>query len=143
MNVKNKKISFEYSIIESYDAGIMLKGTEVKSILENNASLDEAYCYLKNGELFISNFYIAEYHHGTCNNHEPLRVKKILLTKKELKRLDEKASQKGLTIVASHLFFKNGKIKINISLARGKKLYDKRESIKAKDIERDLQRNNV
>lgn len=140
INIKNKKAYFKFEIIETYCAGIMLTGTEIKSIRNSNINFNDSYCYFNNDkELFLKNFHIAEYENGTYNNHEPLRERKLLLTKKELKKLNEKVTEKGLTIVPLRIFIsQKGLVKFDIGLARGKKEYDKRESIKKKDIEREM-----
>ncbi len=141
VNIRNKKASFEFEFVDKYTAGIVLQGTEIKSIRENKASLQEAYCYFKKEELFIKGMHIAVYAEGTYTNHEPTRERKLLLQKKELTKLFEKKQEKGLTIVPYRLFL-NGKglAKLEIALARGKKIHDKRNSIKEKDLKRELDR---
>ncbi|RMG83782.1 MAG: SsrA-binding protein SmpB, partial [Bacteroidetes bacterium] len=141
VNIKNKKAFFNYEILEKYEAGLQLTGTEIKSIRNGKAGINEAYCYFKNGELFVKNMYIAEYEQGTFYNHEPRRERKLLLHKKELRKLEKKLEQKGLTIIPLRLYInKRGWAKLEIGLAKGKKLYDKRETIKERDIKRDLGR---
>jgi SsrA-binding protein len=138
MQIVNKKARFEYFIVESFNAGIQLTGTEIKSIRQGKASLTEAHCVFEKEELFIKNMHIAEYTHGNIFNHEPLRIRKLLLTKKELKKLFVKVKEKGLTIIPLKLFFSGrGFAKIEIGLAKGKKLYDKRETIKERDLNRE------
>lgn len=140
---KNKKAYFEYSILEKYIAGIKLQGSEVKSIRSGKVSISEAYCFISNGEIFIKGMNISEYKQGGIhNNHQPLRDRKLLMNKKEIIKLNENISQKGLTIVPLDLILTNtGFIKLEIGLAKGKNLYDKRHSIKEKDIKREMERN--
>lgn len=138
MLYKNKKAYFNYEIIDEYVAGIKLLGTEVKSIRDGKVSFNDSYCVIKNNECWILGLHISEYSLGTCNNHEPLRDKKILLTKKEIKKIHKKISEKGLTLVPLKIFDKNGLIKILIGVAKGKKLWDKKESIKKKDMIKEM-----
>jgi len=141
VNIKNKKAAFEYFLLEKYIAGIKLSGTEIKSIRESNASIAEAYCLFVNNELFVRNMHISEYIYGTCNNHEPRRDRKLLLTKKELRKLNNRLKEQGITIVPLLLFVNDkGLAKLEIALAKGKKQYDKRETIKGKDVQRELDR---
>lgn len=142
INVKNKKASFEFELLEKYIAGMQLRGTEIKSIRDSKASIAEAYCFFRNEELYIKNMNISEYAQGSYNNHEPKRDRKLLLQKQELKKLfNHKKKDKSLTIVPLRLFInERGFAKIEIALAKGKKLYDKREDIKRKDIERETDR---
>lgn len=141
INIKNRKASFEFYFIETYSAGIALVGTEIKSIRQSKASLQEAYCYFKDGELFIKGMNIAHYERGTFSNHDPLRERKLLLKKRELSKLEEALQDKGLTIIPVRLFTTDrGFAKLEIALAKGKKLYDKRESIKEKDTKKELAR---
>ncbi|MFA4851467.1 MAG: SsrA-binding protein SmpB [Bacteroidales bacterium] len=141
VNIKNKKASFEYFLLEKYTAGIMLSGTEIKSLRESKANIADAYCLFVNGELFIRNMHISEYKFGTCNNHEPKRDRKLLLTKKELKKLNTRLKEQGVTIIPLRLFInEKGLAKLEISLAKGKKQYDKRETLKGKDIQREIER---
>lgn len=141
---KNKKAYFEYFILEKHTAGIQLQGSEVKSIRNGKVSIVEAYCYISNGEIFIKGMHIAEHKEGgKHNNHQPLRDRKLLMKKKEILKLDENMSQKGLTIVPIEVIISNtGFIKVDIGLAKGKHLYDKRNTIKEKDLKRDLERNS-
>lgn len=137
IEVKNRRASFDYEFIETYTAGIVLTGTEIKSIREGKASLVESYCYFNGGELYVKNMHIAEYWWGSWGKHDPRRDRKLLLTRKELIKLQRAVKEKGLTIVAVKLFIAdNGYAKLLIALARGKKIYDKRESIKEKDLRR-------
>lgn len=142
INIKNRKAKFEYEWLDQYTAGIQLTGSEIKSIREGEANLKEAYCFFKKGELFVKNMHISEYSHGGLYNHDPIRIRKLLLTKKELKRLEaKKKKDKSLTIVPLKLFINDrGLAKINIALAKGKKLHDKRRSLKEKDSKREIQR---
>ena|SRR5690554_758861 len=140
-NIKNRKASFEYEFLDTYIAGIMLKGTEIKSIREGKASLTEAYCYFRNGELYIKQMHISPYSLAAHYNHEPVRDRKLLLSKKELNKLEGKSEEKGLSIIPIRLFINDrGLAKLEIALARGKKIYDKRQNIKEKDAKRDLDR---
>lgn len=141
INIKNKRASFEYEFLETFTAGIQLTGTEIKSIRAGKASIIEGYCYMKNGELFIKNMYIAEYEQGTYNNHKPKRDRKLLLNRSELDKLEKKKKDVGLTIVPLKVFInKNGFAKMDIALAKGKKLHDKREDLKSKDARREMDR---
>ena len=141
MEIKNRSAYYEYYFDEKYDAGIVLKGTEVKSLRAGKASFNDSYCIFQKGELWIKSFHIAEYSHGTVNNHEPLRDRKLLLTKRELKKLETKIKEKGYTIIPLRLYFNDKNIaKLEIGLGKGKKLHDKRESIKQRDTERELKR---
>lgn len=141
IEIKNKKASFEFELNERYMAGIQLQGTEIKSIRQAKASLNEAYCFFKGSELFVL-MHISEYDYGSYNNHDPRRERKLLLTKQELRKLQKKSTNTGFTIVPIRLFInEKGYAKLEIALGRGKKRYDKRESIKNKDIKRDLDRN--
>ena len=130
ITIRNKKASFEYNFISNYKAGIMLTGTEIKSIRDGKASLNEAFCIFMEEGLWIKNMHIAEYSHGSYNNHEPKRLRKLLLNKAELLKLQSKMKEKGNTIIPIQLFFnERGIAKIEIALARGKKMFDKREDI--------------
>ncbi|MFY0689439.1 MAG: SsrA-binding protein SmpB [Cyclobacteriaceae bacterium] len=137
--IKNRKASYEFEFIETFEAGIVLKGSEIKSIREGKVSLQEAYCFLKKGELFIKGMTIAIYTEGTYANHEPTRDRKLLLNKKQLEKLASKSAEKGLSIIPTKLYTNSrGLAKLGIALAKGKKLYDKRESVKKKDQDREL-----
>lgn len=141
ISIPNKKAKFEYAFLEEYSAGMVLTGTEIKSIRQGKVSMSDAYCIFNSGELFVKNLNIAKYEMGTHYNHEPLRDRKLLLNKRELKKLNSKLTDKGLTIVPTRLFInESGFVKLEIALAKGKKLYDKRESIKEKDVSRDRNR---
>ncbi|MDR1129662.1 MAG: SsrA-binding protein SmpB [Prevotellaceae bacterium] len=139
--IKNKRAEFDYEFLEKYTVGIVLAGTEIKSIRAGKASLVDSYCYFIGEELYIRGLHISEYWWGNLNNHDPKRERKLLMTRKELNKLHKKIKEKGLTIIASKLFIaENGYAKLVVGLARGKKSYDKRESIKENDIKRDLKR---
>jgi SsrA-binding protein len=139
--LKNRSVFHEYFIESTFNAGMVLTGTEIKSIRSGKVSFNDAYCYLHKGELFIKGLHIAEYKLGTIYNHEPLRERKLLLTKKELRKIEGKTKEKGYTIVPLKIFFSEKHFaKIEIGLAKGKKLHDKRESIKQKDVEREMKR---
>lgn len=143
IQVTNKKASFDYEFLETYTAGIVLVGTEIKSIRAGKASLSDAYCYFDlAGQLYVRGLNIAQYFWGSWGQHEPKRDRKLLLNRKELKSLRNSVKEKGLTIVAVKLFIAdNGFAKLVIALAKGKKIYDKRQSIKEKDIRREMERN--
>lgn len=134
----NKKARFEYEILDSFEAGISLVGTEVKSLRQSNANFLDSYAKIKNEEIFIVNLHISEYKYGNIQNHEPKRMRKLLLKKQEIRKLESKVLEKGLTLVPLSFYLKNGKIKLELGLCRGKKLYDKRETIKQRDIERSM-----
>ncbi|CAN5443674.1 SsrA-binding protein SmpB [soil metagenome] len=136
----NRKANFEYEITVRYEAGIMLTGTEVKSLREGKASLVESFARIKKDEAFLVNMNIPEYKYGNLNNHEPARQRKLLLNKKEIEKIKEALEEKGLTLVPLKMYFKSSLVKVELGVARGKKLYDKRESIKKKDIDRNLKR---
>lgn len=141
INIKNRRASFDYEFIEKFTAGIVLLGTEIKSIRLGKVSMNDAYCYFTGEELLIKNLSISEYDFGTCNNHEARRERKLLLTKKELRKLDRKIKETGLTIVPIRLFINDkGLAKLEIALARGKANYDKRQTLKEKDARREMDR---
>ena len=141
INIKNKRATFDYEIIERFVAGIQLGGTEIKSIREGRASLVDAYCYFVGNELWAKGMNIAEYFYGTFNNHQPMRERKLLLHKKELYKLERKTKETGLTIIPVRLFInERGLAKLEIALAKGKKQYDKRETLKLKDTSREIDR---
>ncbi len=141
IDIKNRRASFDYEFLETFIAGIMLTGTEIKSIRGGKATLSDAYCYFSGDELFVKNMHIAEYWWGSFSNHDPRRDRKLLLNRKELNKLLRRTKEKGLTIVASKLFINDGGYaKLVIALARGKKEYDKRASIKEKDLRREMDR---
>ena len=141
VEIKNKKAKFEFEFIETFTAGIQLFGTEIKSIRNNKASISEAYAVMVKNELFIRNMYVADYENGGHFNHESKRDRKLLLNKLELSKINKKIKNKGLTIVPTRLFISsNGWAKMNIAVAKGKKIYDKREDLKTKDINREIDR---
>ena len=142
IQVKNRRASFDYEFLETYTAGIQLVGTEIKSIRAGKVSLQDAYCFFVGNELFVRGMNIALYHWGSWSQHEPVRDRRLLLNRKELRHLQQADKQKGLTIAAVKLFIaENGFAKLVIALAKGKKEYDKRESIKTKDLRREMERN--
>lgn len=137
--IKNKKASHEYFLEDRLQAGIVLTGTEIKSVREAKASLKEAYCFIKDNEMFIRNMHIAEYKYGSYENHEPKRDRKILLNKREIRKFATKVKEKGNSIVAVKMYINDkGLAKLEIALAKGKKLHDKRDSLKEKDLKRQL-----
>lgn len=139
--IKNKKAFFEFEIIEKYIAGIVLTGTEIKSIRMGKANFIDTYCHFVNGELWVKGLNISEYDWGTYNNHDPRQERKLLLNRKELVKLSRQSQEKGLTIVALKLFINdNGYAKLEIAIARGKKSHDKRETLKQKDAKREMDR---
>jgi len=141
VEIINRKASFEYKFLDEYEAGIMLTGTEIKSIREGNANLKEAFCAFKGDELYVRNMFVAEYKYGTIHTHETKRTRKLLLKKQELKKLQKKVKEKGFTIVPYKMFIsERGFAKVVIMLAQGKKYFDKRQSIKERDNKRDLDR---
>lgn len=141
VNIENRRAKFDYQFLEKLVAGMVLTGTEIKSIREGKAALVDSYCYFRNGELFIKNMNITEYSKGTHYNHEPNRERKLLLSKAELRKLDKKLKDQGLTIVPVRLFIsESGYAKLEIALARGKKEFDKREAIKKRDTEKEIAR---
>ncbi len=141
INIKNRRASFDYAISDTYTAGLVLTGTEIKSIREGHASLVDTFCYIANGEVWVKNMNIAEYFYGSYNNHESRRDRKLLLNKKEIRQLIKTQKEAGYTIVPLRLFINDrGLAKLVIGVARGKKEYDKRQSIKDRDDKRSLAR---
>ena len=139
INIRNKRATFDYEILEEYVAGVVLVGTEIKSLRLGKASLGDSYCYFERGKLWIRNVNIAEYAWGTCNNHVPKRDRKLLLNRKELNKLQRSLQDRGLTVVGLRLFInERGLAKIVIGLARGRKSFDKREYIKENDAKREM-----
>jgi SsrA-binding protein len=137
IHIKNRKAEFEYFLGAKYTAGIVLTGTEIKSIRSGKASFSDTYCSFINNELWVHNLHISEYIAGSYNNHEPKRDRKLLLTKRELHKIQSKLNERGTTVVPTLLFLnEQGYAKLEIAIAKGKKMYDKRESIKEKDIRR-------
>lgn len=137
---KNKKARFNYVILERFEAGISLKGTEVKSIRNGNISLDESYAQIRDNEVFLLNLHVSPYEQGNRENHEPTRTRKLLLHRQEIKKLVGKIQQKGLSLLPVSLYIKKGIIKVELALGRGKRLVDKREDMKKKSIEREIDR---
>lgn len=141
VEVLNRKASFEYQFLDTFTAGLVLSGTEIKSIRQGKVNLTDAYCLFHQDELFVRNMHISKYEEGTHYNHEPIRDRKLLLSKRELKKLLNELKNVGLTIIPTKLFISDkGYAKLNIALAKGKKLYDKREDIKERDVKRGMER---
>jgi SsrA-binding protein len=141
ISIKNRRASFDYSLLETFTAGIVLFGTEIKAIREGKASLVDSFCYFRNNEIFVRNLNISIYTEGNLYNHEPTRERKLLLNKQEINKLHKKLQDKGLTLIPTLLFTSDsGYAKLEIALAKGKKLFDKRDDMKTKDIDRDLKR---
>jgi len=139
--IKNKKASHDYEFIDKFVAGIVLSGTEIKSIRLGKATLADSYCFFNNGELFIKGMHIAEYWWGNLNNHDPLRKRKLLLTSRELRKIERKIKESGLTIIVIKVFISGrGLAKAEIAISKGKKEYDKRETLKRKDASREMDR---
>ena len=139
INIRNKKASHEFELLDKFTAGMVLQGTEIKSIKEGKVSLREGYCYFIGSELFIKNMHISVYKHGNLNNHDPYRERKLLLNKSELKKIRKKHQEKGLTIIPLRIFINEKRLaKIEIALAKGKKIHDKRESIKERELKKDM-----
>ena len=136
----NRKARHEYAILQTFEAGIALQGTEVKALRQGKANLVDSYANLKNGEIFLVGAHISVYEQGNINNHEPTRTRKLLLNKSEIRKLIGKVKEKGLTLIPLRLYFKNGKVKVELALVKGKKVYDKRETIAKRDFERDQER---
>ncbi len=137
MEIKNKKAYFDYTILKEIEAGISLCGTEIKSIRKGSVDLKDSYVTIKNNEAFLLNVFIAKYEEGNIFNHDERRTRKLLLHKAEIRRLKEEKEQEGISIVPLKIYFKNNRAKVLIGVAKGKKMYDKRESIKKKDLERE------
>ena len=141
MEIKNRAAYFEYFIDNKYDAGIVLTGTEVTSLREGKASFNDSYCFINKREVWVKNFHIAEYSRGSSNNHDPMRVRKLLLQKREIKKIESKLKEKGYTLIPLRIFFNDKRLaKIQIGLAKGKKIHDKRETIRQRDTEREMKR---
>jgi len=135
--VSNRVAFHEYHILDKYEAGVALQGTEVKSVMLGRIQLKESYVAVKDGEIWLFNAHISPYSHGNRQNHEPLRTRKLLLHKREIEKLEKETTVKGMTLVVTRIYWKNGRIKFEIGVAKGKKLYDKRDTIKARDVERE------
>ncbi len=140
MIVNNRKARHEFHILETFEAGIVLHGTEVKSLRNGKSNLKESYACVKREEVYLCNVHISPYSHGNMNNHIPMRERKLLLHRKEIRKLIGKTQEKGLTLVPLKLYFKNGKVKVQIAIARGKKTYDKRHDIAKRDSDREIKR---
>lgn len=139
--IVNRKARFNYEFLESYKAGMVLTGTEIKSVKEGKVNLGDSFCYFRSSELWLKNLHISEYKNGSYANHEPMRLRKLLLTKKEIRKLEGRIKEKGLTIIPYKIFFSDkGLAKIEIVLAKGKKSFDKRETIKERDTMKEVQR---
>ncbi|MFI5129028.1 MAG: SsrA-binding protein SmpB [Chitinophagales bacterium] len=139
--IKNRSAYHEYFIDAKYEAGMVLLGTEVKSIRNGKVSFNDSYCLLHKGEAWIKSLHIAEYSHGNLNNHEPMRDRKLLLQRREIKKIESKLKEKGYTLIPLRIYFnEKGFVKIEIGLAKGKKLHDKRDTIRQKDAEREMKR---
>ncbi|HBH22655.1 MAG TPA: SsrA-binding protein [Cytophagales bacterium] len=144
IHIKNRKAGFEYQFLNKYIAGITLKGTEIKSIRQGKASLQQAYCFVHKGEIFVKDMHISPYEQASHFNHEPTRQRKLLLSKKEIGKIDSKLKEKGLTLIPTRLFINDrGWAKLEIALAKGKKLHDKRQDIKDKDLKREMSRTKI
>jgi SsrA-binding protein len=141
IEIKNRSAYHEFFIDNKYEAGMILLGTEVKSMREGKVSFNDSYCLVHKGELWLKSLHIAEYSHGNLNNHDPLRDRKLLLRKREIQKIESKLKEKGYTLIPLRIYFnEKGLAKIELGLAKGKKLHDKRESIKQKDVEREMKR---
>jgi SsrA-binding protein len=141
MKIRNKKAYFNYEFIESVISGVVLKGTEIKSIRNGKVSFTDSFCYFKNGELWLKNLHISEYENASYDNHDPKRDRKLLLTKQQLSNFETKMNEKGLTIIPKELFInEKGLVKIEISLSKGRKTYNKKQLIKENDIKREMDR---
>jgi len=141
MEISNRKAYHDYFFEAKYIAGMVLAGTEIKSLRNGKASFVDSYCYFHEGELFVKSLHISEYSYGTYNNHEPLQERKLLLTKRELRKLEAKSTEKGYSIIPLKIFLtEKGFFKMEIGLGKGKKLYDKRETIKERETDRDIKR---
>ncbi len=137
--VNNRHAFFEYHILDKYEAGIALQGTEVKSVMAGRIQLKESYVAVKDGEVWLFNTHISPYSHGNKQNHEPLRTRKLLLHRREIEKLQKETTIKGMTLVVTRVYWNNGRIKFEIGVAKGKKLYDKRETMKERTVERETQ----
>lgn len=140
MEIKNKKAYYDYDIETTYEAGIVLKGTEIKSLREGNANLKDSYAIIKNGEVFLLNMHISPYEKGNIFNHEETRTRKLLLNKKEIYKIRDSIERDGYTLIPIKIYFKGNRAKLCLGVARGKKIYDKRATIKERDINREIQK---
>lgn len=143
VEIENRRANHQYQLIDKFSAGIQLTGSEIKSVRNGSANISEAYCFFQKGELFIKNMHISEYKYGSDNNHPPRRLRKLLLKKRELNRLQQKVKEQGLTIIPVRMFVnERGFAKVDIALARGRRYFDKRDRIKEKDLKRDMERSS-
>ena len=140
MEILNRKARYDYEILDKYEAGIVLTGTEIKSVRKGSANLKDSYAIIKNGEAFLLNMHISEYKEGNQFNHDETRTRKLLLHKNEINKINDKINIKGLTLVPVKLYFSTGKAKIELAVARGKHTYDKKETIKQRDIDREMKK---
>jgi len=141
IEIKNRKASFEFFLLQKFEAGMILRGTEIKAIREGAANLTDAFCYMRSGEIFVKSLFISEYSQGSYYNHDARRERKLLLNKIEIKKIEKKLTEKGFTLIPTRLFISDrGFAKLEISLAQGKKMYDKRNTIKEKDNRREMDR---
>lgn len=141
INIRNKRASFDYELLDMYQAGLVLTGTEIKSIRLGKASLVDTFCFFNNGELWVKNMYIAEYFYGTYNNHSARRDRKLLLSRKELQKMQRLTQESGFSIIPVKLYISDkGLAKLSVAIAKGKKMYDKRESIKEREDKRNMER---
>lgn len=141
IDIRNRQAYYDYFIEDKYDAGMVLTGTEVKSLRSGRASFNDSFCYINGGELWVKSLHIAEYSHGTANNHDPVRERKLLLKKKEIRKIEAKIKEKGISVVPLRMYFsEKGLVKMEIGLGKGKKMYDKRETIKQRDTEREMKK---
>ena len=138
MEIINKKARYDYEIIDTFEVGIVLRGTEIKAIREGKVNLKDSYGLIKRGELYLLNMHISKYREGNIFNHDETRTKKLLMHKKDILKLDSKIKESGLTLVPLKLYFKKGIAKLEIALVKGKKTYDKRETIKRKELDREI-----
>ncbi len=135
---KNRKARFDYTVVDEVEAGVVLRGTEVKSLRDGKIQLVDAYAMIENGEAYLHHAHIAEYSNASVFNHDPVRTRKLLMHRREIERLNAKVREKGLTLIPLDVYFKNGRVKINLGLCRGKATYDKRAAIRDRDEKRDL-----
>ena len=141
MELRNRNAYHEYAIEDKYSAGMVLSGTEVKSLREGKVSFNDSYCFLHKGEMWVKSLHIAEYSHGTSSNHDPVQDRKLLLQKRELKKIEGKIKEKGYTVVPLRIYFnEKGIAKMEVGLGKGKRLYDKRDTIRQRDTEREMKR---
>jgi SsrA-binding protein len=138
LSIKNKKASYEYSIMKEYMAGVIMLGAEVKSVFVNGANIQDSYCFVFNNEVFLKNCFIPKYKNSTWLNHDELREKKLLLKKSEINQISKYVKERGITLIPLEMMYVNKKIRIKIGVCKGKKIYDKREDLKKKDIEREV-----